>query len=227
MKKSSHYSVIFLGLGFGFALLLAGCQKEYDYIPQDIMETNSHYALNLANCQGNLDYLPIESLNQHEQASMILMREEEKMARDLYLAFDESWDANTFSNIAKSEQTHMEAMLMLLEKYELADPVGVNGIGQFQNKTLQSLYYELLARGQKSADDALLAAALIEETDITDLKTALESFVDNQDITLIYENLLLASGSQLRELVKKLRQRGIKYVPQLLSQADYEAILAG
>jgi len=33
---------------------------------------------------------------------ILFMREEEKLARDVYLAMDDLWDANVFANIAAS-----------------------------------------------------------------------------------------------------------------------------
>lgn len=51
------------------------------------------------------------------------MREEEKLARDVYLELYETWDLPVFYNIAQSEQTHMGAVKTLIEKYNLKDPI--------------------------------------------------------------------------------------------------------
>ena len=42
------------------------------------------------------------------------MREEEKLARDVYSELATAWDLGVFWNIAESEQQHMDAVLDLL-----------------------------------------------------------------------------------------------------------------
>ena len=53
---------------------------------------------------------------------MLFMREEEKLARDVYLTLYDAWRLAPFANISVSEQKHMNAMLLLLRKYGLPDP---------------------------------------------------------------------------------------------------------
>ena len=59
------------------------------------------------------------------------MREEEKLARDVYLAMDDLWGLRVFSQISWSEQNHMDAVLAVLDKYGVLDPVGDNPTGVF------------------------------------------------------------------------------------------------
>jgi len=83
--------------------------------------------------------LPLEELSATEVEAIQLMREEEKMARDVYLAFYEKWQLPIFWNIAGSEQRHMDAVGVLIEKYQLAD--SASGVtGEFNDENLQSLY---------------------------------------------------------------------------------------
>ena len=67
------------------------------------------------------------SLTQAEIDALWFMREEEKLARDVYLVLAEKWDLGLFWNIAESEQQHMDAVLKLLKKYGLEDPAGDPG----------------------------------------------------------------------------------------------------
>ena len=78
-------------------------------------------------------------LSQAEIDGLMFMREEEKLARDVYLALYEYWNISIFNNIANSESTHMEAVLTLLKKYDLTDPAS-NKRGEFVNSDLQNLY---------------------------------------------------------------------------------------
>ena len=64
----------------------------------------------------------VEALNAEEEAGLLFMREEEKLARDVYLELFDEWGLRVFENIAESEQKHMDAVLYLLGKYGLEDP---------------------------------------------------------------------------------------------------------
>ena len=56
-------------------------------------------------------------LSATEKESLLYMREEEKLARDVYNAFYDRYGLRVFSNIATSEQAHMDAVLTLLNRY--------------------------------------------------------------------------------------------------------------
>ena len=124
------------------------------------------------------------------------MREEEKVARDVYLYLYDVWGEVIFSNIAKSEQTHMNAISKLLVKYGLADPVADLGVGQFSTPEFQAMYDELAALGNGSLVDALSVGVLVEEVDIADLNVAL-SETTVKEITKVYTNLLRGSQRHL------------------------------
>ncbi len=131
-----------------------------------------------------------------EKADLTFMREEEKVARDAYLYFYGVWNEVIFSNIAKSEQTHMNAIGTLLAKYGLPDPVVGLGVGQFSTPAFQAMYDEVVALGSASLVDALSAGVLVEETDIADLSTALSETIV-KDITTVYKNLQNGSVKHL------------------------------
>ena len=54
-------------------------------------------------------------ISDEEATGLIFMREEEKLARDVYLTLYDVWETAVFDNIASSEQTHMDAVLMLID----------------------------------------------------------------------------------------------------------------
>ena len=177
------------------------------------------------NLQTYVDDLPKEDLNAGEMASLSFIREEEKLARDIYLALFNLWGKNVFTNISNSESTHMGAVLVLLDKYDLEDPAAGLDFGVFVNTELQSLYDELLAHGQVSLVQALEVGAMVEEVDILDIQTALDDFVDNQDISLVYDNLMKGSRNHLRSFVRNLAQEGVVYQPRYLDQSTYDTII--
>ncbi len=167
------------------------------------------------------------TLTPGEIAGLTFMREEEKLARDVYLTLNDAWDLQVFGNIARSEQTHMDAIGTLLTRYGIADPAAGNSVGEFTNPDLQALYNSLVAQGGQSLADALRVGATIEEIDIRDLLEELAT-VEHSDIQRVYERLEQGSENHLRAFVSTLeRQTGETYEPQYLDQATYDGILSG
>lgn len=165
-------------------------------------------------------------LSAEEAADLTFMREEEKLARDTYLTLYELWELEIFSNIASSEQMHMNAILKLLKKYDLPDPAAGNEIGEFTNDTLQALYNTLIGMGELSGLDALKVGGIIEETDMRDIKAAIERSV-HDDVDAVYESLLCGSRNHLRGFAQNIEQlTGEAYVAQVLTQTEVDEILA-
>ena len=173
--------------------------------------------------------LPIypTALADSEADGLAFMRQEEKLAHDLYLALDDLYGLPVFSNIARSKSMHMRAMLTLLETCGPPDPAAGKLPGEFSDPTLQASYDNLLARARESPVEALRAAALVEETDSLDLQERLAQ-TDTQDLTRAYHNLLQASGKHLRAFAQQIeRQTGKKYEPELLDGSAYASLVDG
>lgn len=168
-----------------------------------------------------------DELTEKEVAGLLYMREEEKLALDVYLALFETWNLPIFENIAGSEQTHTDAVKNLLDLFDLPDPADNSPAGVFVDDKLQSLYDELTAQGAQSLGDALKVGAVIEEMDILDLQAFLAK-TNNESIIRVYENLLRGSENHLRAFTSTLAsQTGETYQPQYLSEAVYNAIIDG
>jgi len=180
------------------------------------------------NCGGLLVIiggLPLEEIDAAELTDLTWMREEEKLARDVYAAMDELWGMRIFGQIKWAEQNHMDAMFALFEKYDLADPVGDNPPGVFTDPALQALFDQLLDQGSQSLVAALGVGATIEDLDIFDLDGALAN-ADNVDIRTVYQNLQKGSRNHLRSFVSVLQRNGSSYTPQYLPQAEYDEIIS-
>jgi hypothetical protein len=161
-----------------------------------------------------------------EIAGLQFMREEEKLAYDVYSLLYAQWGLPIFNNIAQSELTHTSAVLTVLERYALSDPAAGNAPGVFTDPTLQALYDDLVAQGGVSAVKALEVGALIEDVDIADL-LARSAATENEDILLLYASLQRGSENHLRAFTSQLsNQYGVVYAPQFLDQAAYDAILS-
>lgn len=219
--KESGVLVLFTILFF----VLASCTKSNNNPGSDNSNgNNTAENMDLALLQTRLNTLPYEVLNEEEKSSLIYMREEEKLARDVYITLNTKWNATVFSNISSAEQTHMDAVLMLLKKYNITDPVGTNGMGVFTNQTLQAIYTQLVTQGNTSVLAAYKTGATIEDLDIFDLKTALVK-TDNQDIKLVYDNLNRGSRNHLRAFYRNILNAGGVYTPQYITQAEFDSII--
>ncbi len=163
-------------------------------------------------------------LTAEEIAGMKFMREEEKLAHDVYVYLYGLYaDEIIFSNIASSETAHTEAMLALLVKYDIPDPAAGKLPGEFTDPALQTLYNTLVAMGQVSKIEGVKVGALIEETDIRDINEK-KSVTDEADILKVYTSLLCGSRNHLRAFDGRLDALGVTYVPTVISQAEWDAI---
>ena len=175
----------------------------------------------------NLSITAEGELSEEEVAHLIFMREEEKLAHDVYIYLNELWGLPIFANIAAAESQHMASVLSVMEAYGVDDPAGGQAAGQFTDPELQALYDELNNQGALSAADALLVGGLVEETDIADLDEALAQ-TENPTLVQLFTNLRLGSTNHLLAFSSNYeRQSGLAYTPQLLDADTYAAALAG
>ncbi len=216
----------YLGLLLAPLMLVAiqGCSSDDDG-PVLLVDDNGYTSVNLSVMRSELDSLPLGELSDVEREGILYMREEEKLARDVYLYLDQVWNRRVFKNISDSEQTHADTMLLLIERYRLTDPVGNNPPGVFTNSILQNLHDDLIAQGDPSLIDAFKVGALIEEVDLVDIERYIANVSGNDDIVLVYENLMKGSRNHLRAFVRNLDSQGVTYIPEYLDPDDYDAII--
>ncbi|MBK9374796.1 MAG: DUF2202 domain-containing protein [Holophagales bacterium] len=152
---------------------------------------------------GYLATLPKEALSAAETDQLLFLREEEKLARDVYRALFAANGDQSFANIASAEQRHMDEVKILLDRYGLADPAATTAPGEFRNARLASLYTDLVARGAVSLVEALKVGATVEDLDLADVDKALDAS-DNRDIDTVMQNLAKGSRNHLRAFSQRL-----------------------
>ncbi|MBK8321586.1 MAG: DUF2202 domain-containing protein [Betaproteobacteria bacterium] len=168
---------------------------------------------------------PVVVLTAEEASDLTFMREEEKLARDLYLALGERWGDTPFAAIANAEQQHMNTLLRMIVKYRLPDPAAGALIGEFRDADLQALHAELLEKGNRSALDALLVGGLVEEIDIRDNEDAAATS-SRADLDIAYAALTCGSRNHLRAFAAGVAAAtGQAYVAQYLPPAQVGAIV--
>jgi hypothetical protein len=152
------------------------------------------------------------------------LREEEKLARDVYITLGEHWDLPIFMNIASSEQVHTDRVKTLLDAYGIPDPVADDRVGVFDDSRLASLYEELVTQGKTSLTDALVVGATVEDLDIKDIADMMER-TEEADVLTVYAALMCGSRNHMRAFVAQLESRGVEYEAQYITQAELTEII--
>ena len=209
-------------------------------------------ASSLSSAGGNgkrvIDSESASTLDFNEETHLVFMREEEKLARDVYIFLGSMYpDSKTFGNIDDSEQRHTDAVLNVLNQYGIKDPSTNDNPGVFTGdqygEYFAEKYSELTAWGGENEFEALRVGAFIEEIDMHDINRCTvvivdmyndigkdecgKIYTDNTDIHRLYESLLEGSESHLQTYVKQIEVvigEG-NYEAQYLSQEEVDAIL--
>ena len=223
MNKLRKISLTLSALLIGGIVVMSSCVKEESYQSATgdekiISEGNS--TLDDCGCIIN----PADTIFPAEIEMLQFMREEEKLARDVYITLYDQYQIPVFNNISKSEQVHMDRVLCLLDHYGIPDPASPE-IGVFSNASLQDLYNNLVEQGSGSRIDALTVGATIEDVDIFDLEEYVTQ-TSNEAIINIFSRLTCGSRNHIRSFSKLLSKSGITYEAQFISQEEYEEIVS-
>ena len=144
-------------------------------------------------------------LTEKQATDLIFLREEEKLARDVYLELYDVWGTQIFLNISGSEQRHMDSVASLLDKYGLEDPVGeIDQEGEFTNDMIAGLYETLVIKGSSSLRDAMEVGVIIEEMDIHDIEVEMLPDATQRDVERVLTNLLAGSYNHLEAFEKSI-----------------------
>ena len=162
------------------------------------------------------------NLTNDDNAALLFMLEEEKLARDTYTYLEDLWELNQFSNIKKSEQSHMNAILVLLDQYDIS--YSLLAYGEFNNPDIQKLYDQFIEYGSENKAKALEVGANIEDLDIVDLAKFIDA-TTNSAMIQVFESLQCGSRNHLRSFVNAIELSGNTYEPQYLTQEDYTLII--
>ncbi len=136
------------------------------------------------------------ALTEQEKYWLTFMREEEKLARDVYSVLGDKWDNQLLKDTSGSEQKHMDSLKPLLDNHGIPDPAAGKGQGVFANSDLQKLYNELIPQGSVSLVEALKVGVLVEQKDIADLKQGIANS-NHEDLNAVYDNLSKGSTIHL------------------------------
>ncbi|MEN2282254.1 DUF2202 domain-containing protein [Algoriphagus sp. SE2] len=182
--------------------------------------------LSISSCQEDEKPLQTSGLTEADQTTLLYMREEEKLAHDIYINAFDKYGVLAFQNIATSETKHIEAVLNAMNRYQVTDPLnGSTDVGEFTIPEIQDLYLQLLEKVNESQNEALLVGLLIEDLDIYDLENAIAE-TNNTTLSFLYENLKCGSMNHMRSFESLASLSSLIYTPIYISQSEYESIIS-
>lgn len=225
--KTSMKSLVIGSFMVASLMVVSSCQKD------DMSAQNAKYASVLtvsgdgttSVIETNLKSAMIETsaLVDTELASLLKMKDEEKLARDVYTVLSLKWGGQIFSRIATAESNHLNALIILLTNYGSTE-VSIGDVGVFANADMEKLYNDLVTKASISLEEAYNTGALIEEMDIKDLTESLTT-TSNENVILVFDNLLKGSRNHLRAFNLQLTTLGLTYTPVFISQTEYTQIV--
>ena len=144
------------------------------------------------------------------QKSLAYMYDEERLAKEVYLAIYAKQPVEQLNKIAtRAEVRHIDAVKDLAVRYGVATPY--QRAGQYQTAHIQSLYNELYAKGIRSKRDALEVGCMVEVIDVEDLQkyTRDAEQANAQDVIQTYNFLLKGTYNHYWAFDKGLKQIGV------------------
>jgi hypothetical protein len=195
-------------------------EDAYTNILKNISDENEFFTGRNSQCTS----LSSTVLSEEEMKILVEIKEEEKLAHDVYVYLYQEWGSKIFYNISLSESRHMESVVLLLKYYGSADTL-IADAGVFSTDKLQTLYNDLINAGSVSLADAYKTGAYIEEMDIKDITGVLQ-VVTESNIVNVFENLLQGSRNHLRAFNRQLTNLGITYTTTFISEEEFDAIVS-
>ncbi len=173
----------------------------------------------------DLTQYPLATLTDAQKYSLAYMWNEEKLAKDIYLALNEVYPVTQFYNIAtRSETVHEASVEALVQRYDinitnLADytvnyseeELRALAPGQYGIDTIQNLYNILYEKGIQSQTDALQVGCMVEVTDINDLNEYIQTAQEANatDLVVVFENLRAGSYNHYWAFDNALKAVGV------------------
>jgi len=214
------------------SLTLASCTKELSpnsselLVPATqayILEVKSDGATTFALAGVTPAFDSTADLTADEIEFIFAVREDEKVARDMYFSFFGKFGLKPFENIGKAEDNHIKATEKLFDYYEIDYPA-LSENGKFEDAFRQKLYDSLLLKGTPELE-AFKVMALLEETNIVEYDEVLKTIV-NPNIKIVIENLSKASANHFKVAIRQITALGGTYAPALMTQEQYRAVIA-
>lgn len=193
-----------------------------------LLALTSIIAATLPGSSNNCSFVQLKAsglITPEEEQALTYMREEEKLAHDVYTFMNNKYDHKVFRNISSAETRHGGFVKELLDRYSVADPSDGKKEGEFTNSDLAAVYTRLTEKGGISLNEAFKCGAEIEELDISDLNKRIDQST-SPDVKQTLMNLRDGSYRHLQAFMRNLKANGESYTPVHLTQAQFDEILS-
>ncbi len=190
----------------------------------DYHDDNDYSTMSTYDHEIDIDSLATIVLTDAQKYALAYMWNEEKMAKDIYLALNELYPTRQFEYIASnSEEKHQEMVQELVKKYDLniTNLVDYSAsyseaelealpAGEFGVTAIQDLYDTLYTEGKTSKIDALKVGCKVEVTDVDDLDTRLIGLDTNStDVGVVFNALRNGSYMHYWAFDRALKAEGV------------------
>lgn len=171
---------------------------------EHLRETLQEIVLNEGNVF-DLSLYPESNLTDAQKYTIAFMWNEEKLAKDIYLALNSLYPTHQLETIAtRSETKHQALVEELVQRYDLnitnlvdysenysEEELRAFEAGEFGIQAIQDLYDALYSKGSQSQQDALEVGCMVEVTDINDLneEIAIAEEVNASDLVAVFSHL--------------------------------------
>jgi len=163
------------------------------------------------------------TLTDEQKYTIAYMWNEEKLAKDVYLALNDVHPSQTLYNIATRAEVQHEAQVQALAKaydlnitnlvdygrYYSEAELEALAPGKFALPEIQELYDALYSKGVQSAQDALEVGCMVEVTDIEDLDEKIAVAQGADDVVAVFENLRQGSYNHYWSFDRALKNMGV------------------
>ena len=167
---------------------------------------------------------PAALLSDEQKYALAYMWNEEKLAKDIYLALNDLYPHQTLYNIAtRSEVEHEAAVEALVQKYDInitnlkdyeihysPEELRALGPGKYAVPQVQALYDTLYVKGSQSLEDALEVGCMVEVTDVEDLDRYIEIADGKEDLVTTFEFLRSGSYNHYWAFDQALKNLGVE-----------------
>ena len=144
------------------------------------------------------------------KSALAYMYDEERLAKELYLAINEKQPVKQLSKIAsRAEGRHIDAVNSLARKYGVATPPQITG--RYAHSEIQNLFNRLYSKGIRSQRDALEVGCMVEVVDVNDLNRYINEAqqANAQDVVQTFDFLRKGSYNHYWAFDRGLKQLGV------------------
>lgn len=172
-----------------------------------------------------LEGSPPDGLSYNDIRGLHLIREEEKITRDLFLSLAARWSMGIFRSLAESEDNQAILIRTIMERHSINDQYETGETAKFRNRETQSIYDGLAAKSSRSPEEAIRAALFTQDLGIYELRSLIRQ-TERTDLKILYLNLEKSARSAIRALNSELERRGAKYRPLFIDMDLFNLIVS-